>query len=133
MKKKFLKYWILPFILIACTESNEPKVYTSYNGSWKCEEVSSVVGYTKPYIVYIDRNTTDTTQYIVRNFFDAGDNQMIVVRIAGDSIALLQQPTSGQILRSFSGKASAFNKLTLQYTIYDGERDVFYEAVYTRK
>ena len=133
MQKKHLLSFILFLLLIACTDSNEPKVYTSYTGSWKCEEISSVIGYTKPYTVYIDRNATDTNQYIVRNFFDAGDNQMIVVRIAGDSIALLQQPTSGQILRSFSGKASAFNKLTLFYTIYDGERDVFYEALYTRK
>jgi hypothetical protein len=133
MKKTHILYCMLSFLLLACTDSNEPKVYTSFSGSWKCEEVSSINGYTKPYIVYVERNTSDTAQYIIRNFFDAGDNQMIVVKISGKNIELLQQPTSGQILRSFSGSVIPYNQIKLLYTIYDGERDVFYEAIYTRK
>lgn len=84
-------------------------------------------------MVIIDRNTTDTAQYLIRNFFDTGDNQMIVVHIKGTNIELLQQPTSGQVLQSFSGSSIPFTQLKLFYTVYDGERDVFFEAVYSRK
>jgi hypothetical protein len=133
MLKNLSLVFILSILLIACTNSNEPTFYTFYSGSWKCEETSSVNGYIQPYMVIVDRNSIDTTQYIVRNFFDTGDNQMIVVRIDGTSIELLQQPTSGHILRSFSGICTPYTQIKLNYTIYDGERDVFFEAVYSRK
>jgi hypothetical protein len=84
-------------------------------------------------MVIIDRNSSDTTHYLIRNFFDTGDNQMIVVRIEGTYVELLQQPTSGQVLQSFSGSCTPFTQLKFFYTIYDGERDVFFEAVYSRK
>ena len=84
-------------------------------------------------MVIIERSSTDTTHYFIRNFFDTGDNQMIVVRIEANEIELLQQPTSGQVLQSFSGSCTPFSQLKLFYTVYDGERDVFFEAVYSRK
>lgn len=133
MLKKLNLVFTLSILLVACTNSNEPTVYTSYIGSWKCEETSSVNGYIQPYMVIIDRNSTDTAQYLIRNFFDTGDNQMIVVRIKGANVELLQQPTSGQVLQSFSGSSIPFTQLKLFYTVYDGERDVFFEAVYSRK
>ena len=133
MLKKLYLVFMLSILLVACTNNNEPVVYTSYTGSWKCEETSSVNGYIQPYMVIIDRNTTDTAQYLIRNFFDTGDNQMIVVRIKGTNVELLQQPTSGQVLQSFSGSSIPFTQLKLFYTVYDGERDVFFEAVYSRK
>jgi hypothetical protein len=133
MLKNLSLIYTLSILLVACTNSSEPAVYTSYAGSWKCEETSSVNGYIQPYMVIIDRNTTDTAQYLIRNFFDTGDNQMIVVRIEGSNVELLQQPTSGQVLQSFSGSSIPFTQLKLFYTVYDGERDVFFEAVYSRK
>lgn len=133
MRQKIVTFLILIFLFLACSEKNEPTVYTSYSGNWKCEETSSAIGYSKPYIVIIDRNKNDTAQYIIRNFFNTGDNQMIVVHISGTNIELIQQPTSGQILRSFSGTCTPYSQLKLNYTIYDGERDVFFEANYTRK
>lgn len=124
---------ILTILLVACNENNEPQVYTSYAGSWKCIETWSVNGYNKPYMVNIDGNASDTTQYIIRNFFDTGDNQMIVVKVTNANIELLQQPTGGQILRSFSGTCIPYSQMKLNFTIYDGERDVFFESIYTRK
>jgi len=131
-----MKYLVSIFFfifLIACTSNNEPIVYSNYSGSWKCDETSSVSGHIQPYMVIIDRNSTDTTQYLIRNFFDTGDNQMIVVSIAETKIELLQQPTSGTILRSFSGICTPFSQIKLNYTIYDGDRDVFFQAIYSRK
>jgi hypothetical protein len=133
---KLEKYWIILFLTIlfvACDNNNEPQVYTSYEGSWKCDETGSVNGYNKPYMVNIDKNKSDTTQYIIRNFFDTGDNYMIVVRVNGTTLELLQQPTSGQILRSFSGTCIPYSRMKLNFTIYDGERDVFFESIYSRK
>ncbi len=133
MLKNLNLIFTLSILLVACTNSNEPMVYTSYAGSWKCEETSSVNGYIQPYMVIIDRSATDTTQYLIRNFFDTGDNQMIMVHIEGTNVELLQQPTSGQVLQSFSGSCTPFSQLKLFYTVYDGERDVFFEAIYSRK
>lgn len=133
MLKNLSLIFTLSILLIACTNNNEPKVYTSYSGNWKCEETSSIIGYSKPYMVIIERSSTDTTHYFIRNFFDTGDNQMIVVRIEANEIELLQQPTSGQVLQSFSGNSTPFTQLKLFYTVYDGERDIFFEAVYSRK
>lgn len=123
---------ILIITLWACNSGNEPTTYTSYIGSWKCEETSSVVGYMNPYRVKIDRNTSDTMQYFIQNFFDAGDNQMIVVTIKDTTVSLLQQPTSGHVLQAFSGSCIPYTKLNLSYTIYDGEQNVYFEAVYSR-
>jgi hypothetical protein len=58
---------------------------------------------------------------------------MIVVRVNGTTLELLQQPTSGQILRSFSGISIPYSRMKLNFTIYDGERDVFFESIYSRK
>ncbi len=120
-------------LLLACNDTVEPEVFTSYAGNWKCEETSSVIGYSKPYMVIIEQSKTDTTHYFIRNFFDTGDNQMIMVHIAANQIELLQQPTSGHILRSFSGTSTPYSQLKLLFTIYDGERDVFFETIYSRK
>ncbi len=133
MIRKYGGFFILILLLVACNNNNEPQVYTSYAGSWRCDETGSVDGYNKPYMVIIDKNTTDSTQYMIRNFFDTGDNQMIVVKMTNTNIELLQQPTGGQILRSFSGRCAPYSEIKLYFTIYDGERDVFFESVYTRK
>ena len=133
MIRKYGGLLILTILLVACNNNNGPQVYTSYAGNWRCDETGSVDGYNKPYMVIIDKNTTDSTQYIIRNFFDTGDNQMIVVKMTNTNIELLQQPTSGQILRSFSGRCTPYSEIKLYFTIYDGERDVFFESVYTRK
>jgi len=125
--------WLLAITFFwACTVNNEPDIYTSYSGRWKCDETSSSVGYLKPYMVTIEKNTTDTMQYFIRNFFDVGENQLIVVQIDSTTVSLIQQPTSGHILQSFSGKATPYNKLQLSYTIFDGERNVYFEALYSR-
>ncbi len=124
---------LMCFICVSCNNNNEPTVYTSYAGSWKCDETSSISGYSKPYMVIIDKSQTDTTQYIIRNFFNTGNNQMIIIEIDNNEIELLQQPTSGQILQSFSGEYTPYSRIKITYTMYDGERDVFFEALYTRK
>lgn len=133
MIRKCAVLFFLIILLVACNDINEPQVYSTYAGSWKCDETSSVSGFVQPYVVVIDRNSKDTSQYLIRNIFDLGDNQMIVVRIEGDSVALLQQPTTGHVLQSFSGNSIPYTSIKLFYTIYDGERDVFFEAVYSRK
>ncbi|MFZ4581637.1 MAG: hypothetical protein ACOYM7_03205 [Paludibacter sp.] len=133
MIRKLVFLFISTIILVACDNNNELQVYTSYAGSWKCNETGSVNGYNKPYMVNIDKNMSDTTQYIIRNFFDTGDNHIIVVKVNGSTLELLQQPIGGQILRSFSGTCIPYSQMKLNFTIYDGERDVFFESIYTRK
>ena len=133
MIRNLVLLFLSTILLVACDNNNEPQLYTSYAGSWKCDETGSVNGYNKPYMVNIDKNKSDTTQYIIRNFFDTGDNHIIVVRVNGTILELLQQPTSGQILRSFSGTCIPYSQMKLNFTIYDGESDVFFESIYSRK
>ena len=133
MIRNLVLLFLSTILLVACDNNNEPQLYTSYAGSWKCDETGSVNGYNKPYMVNIDKNKSDSTQYIIRNFFDTGDNHIIVVRVNGTTLELLQQPTSGQILRSFSGTCIPYSQMKLNFTIYDGESDVFFESIYSRK
>jgi len=130
---RFFLIVFLTIVLYACSASNEPVIYTSYSGNWKCEETGSISGYTEPYYVTIDQNKNDTTLYFIRNFSNGGDNLMIVVKITGTEVNLIQQPTAGYPLRLFRGSAIPYTTIKLNYTLFNGERDIFYEAQYSRK
>ena len=120
--------------IVSCNNDNEPKVYNNINGSWICKET---IPYVQPrtYIVDIDR-LKDTTQYIISNFYSAGENEFVFSKLTGSTLKISDNQSIGvsqMIFRSGSGVVSDdFKKIVFDYKIYDGftERDI--HAVYTR-
>ncbi|OIP81683.1 MAG: hypothetical protein AUK44_09500 [Porphyromonadaceae bacterium CG2_30_38_12] len=128
LKKGLTIFFI--FILSAC--SSKLPLNTSYSGNWLCEENGSVTGYSS-YVVILENNNNDSSTYILRNFFNTGDNAMIVIKIQNDSIALVQQPsTQGQIISELEGKGIAYQKLNFNYVLFDGERNHIVKTQLTR-
>ncbi len=122
------------FSLVSCG-NNEPKVYTNIEGSWRCEET---IPYAQPrtYIVDVDRRLSDTTQYLISNFYNVDYDEFIYVKLTGSNVVIIGSQQIGFtqpiIVRSGSGTVSSdFKQISLDYNIYDGqERSV--HAVYSR-
>lgn len=120
--------------LVSCG-NNEPKVYTNIVGSWRCEET---IPYVQPrtYIVDVDRRLSDTTQYLISNFYNVDYDEFIYVKLTGSNLVIIGSQQIGFmqpiIVRSGSGTVSSdFKQISLDYSIYDGqERNV--HADYSR-
>ena len=129
---RILNILTLALLLAACGD-NEPKVHSSIAGTWRCEETSSLNG-TRTYLVDIDRTISDTTQYIITNFYNTGDTEFIKVKLKSNKLTITQQPTSNITVdpKLFSGSVIDLTQIILSYTVRDGLSDVKVEATYSR-
>ena len=130
MKKITLFIGICLIALVSCT-SNAPQVYTTIVGSWHCAE-SSVYG-SRNYLADIDRKLSDTTQYLLSNFYNQGDNEFILAHLSGSSLTIVQQQIVAQTVKSGTGIVSKdFKTITFDYNIYDGSNEIKVHSVYSR-
>lgn len=127
-KISILFYIILSFTIISCSDGSSN--HTSISGSWRCEEYTG--SGTSTYLLDIDRLRSDTSQYMISNFYNMGDNEFIVVKLKNGKLSLTQQPTSSYTVKSFSGTVKDLENIALTYTIYDGQSDVLVNANYSR-
>ena len=132
MKKTTLFYITLCCVaLVSCTTTNEPKVYSNIIGSWHCAE-SSPYG-SRNYLVDIDRNRTDTTQYLLSNFYNQGDTDFIFAHMNGKNLTITQQQIVSLTVKSGTGLVSTdFKRIELDYNMFDGSTEIKVHAIYTR-
>lgn len=132
-KFNFFFALILPVLLASCVDT-VPKVYTSISGSWRCEEYNRTTGITSNYLVEIDRQIKDTTQYVITYFENTTYDDFIFVHLTGKNITIPTQQigTKQMEVRTGSGVVSAdFKRIDWDYTVYNGITEVI-QAAYTR-
>jgi len=134
--KKLRKNLVLLMVSIAFLScgNNGPIAYKSISGSWRCQEISSN-GVQRTYIVQVDRKLSDTTQYLLSNFYNIDINEFVLVHLKGSNITITQQEigTSPAIVESGSGVVSSnFTRIDFTYMIRDGLNDIKVNAYYTR-
>lgn len=127
---RFLNLLAVILLLAACGD-NDPKVHTTIAGTWRCEETSSLNG-TRTYLIDIDQTISDTTQYLISNFYNTGDVEYIKVKLKSNKLTITQQPTSNITVSGFSGTVIDLTKINLNYTVRDGLSDIKVEATYSR-
>ncbi|MBN2766356.1 MAG: hypothetical protein JXR27_08290 [Paludibacteraceae bacterium] len=132
MFKYKLLYPVLLLLLSSC-ESSGPVVHKSIAGVWRCEDINNSTITRNSYLLDIYRKQSDSTLYVITNFFQAGDNEFIVVKNNDGKLILAEQSLTGMNLKKFSATVIDLHNISLQYTIYDGQRDNVVDASYSRK
>ena len=127
---KFINLIAVCLLFVSCGD-NDPKVHTSIAGTWRCEETSSING-TRSYLIDIDRTISDTSQYIITNFYNSGDAEYIKVRLKNNKLTITQQPTSNLTVSSLSGTVIDLKQILMSYSVRDGLNDIKVEASYSR-
>jgi hypothetical protein len=137
MNKLTIVFLLAVTAFISCG-SNEPIVYTSIAGAWKCEEFRPYSGTPRRYIVDITRKRSDTTQYALSNFYDVDINEFVWATLRNNVLTLNEpaQPIgfSGISVKSGKGTVSSdFRRIDFEYSIFDGTNDVTIKnVVYSR-
>jgi hypothetical protein len=116
-------------ILSSCNKKNI--TYHSITGSWRVEEINPING-TRVYIVEIDRSKSDTSQYLISNFYDTDINEFVYAQLRVSTLTIPDQTITSYRVRSGTGTVSGdFTKIDFTYNIYDGS-DVKVQANYSR-
>ena len=132
---KLNRFFLLMIVtgVFSC-QNNAPVDYSLIGGPWHCEEFQSLGG-TRTYLVQIDRVRSDTTQYLISNFYTNNPTDGVITTLKGSKLSFVQQQigTSKYILNSGSGTINAdFTRMDLTYLIFDGQNDIKVNAVFTR-
>lgn len=129
---KLIKIYTLTllFFLLSC-DDKAPRIYTSIEGVWRCEEINNSFGTQRSYLLDIYQRS-DTTQYVITNFFNTGDDQTIVVRLKTGKLSVIEDPTANIAVKSFSGTVDNLKQIRLNYTIFDEQHDNAVNAVFSR-
>ena len=134
MRKSILFSGLILTILLTSCVDNGPKVYTSISGSWRCEEYNPITG-TSNYLVEIDRQLKDTTQYVITYFENTTYDDFIFVHLTGSNITIPTQQIGTKQLEVRAGSgvvAPDFKRIDWSYSVYNGITEVKVQAVYTR-
>lgn len=134
MKATYLTLLLTIMLISSACKDDSPATYSSIEGIWRCEESSATTG-NRAYLVDIYRKSTDTTQYVITNFYNTGDMEYIVVKLKSGKLSLSQQPTADISIKAFAGTLTGNNykNIGFSYTVYDGTRDINFTANYSRK
>jgi hypothetical protein len=112
--------YLMLLFLFAGSCNNKIIDYTSIAGSWRVQEVNPLSG-TRVYIVEIDRSKSDTTQYLIRNFYDADINEFVFAQLRGSTLSLPDQTISNVRIKSGTGTVNKnYTSIEFDYNIYDG-------------
>jgi hypothetical protein len=121
-------------VVVSCG-NNEPKVYTSISGSWRCEEINSF-GERRVYVVDIKRKISDTTQYSLSNFHNVDIDEFVFAKLNKDTLTIIPKQIGLQqqlVVKSGSGVVSSdFKRIKLTYIIFDGQSEFGVQADYSR-
>lgn len=128
---KTLATIVLVAFFVSCNHQL-PELNTSYAGSWRCIEERSLAS-KQIYVVRIDYVNNDSNTLLIRNVFNAGQNQFIVMRkVAANEFELLEQPGNGEIIRSLTGMAVPYRSISFNFIVFDGEKDTACNLTLTR-
>jgi len=120
--------------LVSCG-NNEPRIKTVLDGTWKCEETSSLSGF-RTYLVDLDHLSRDTTQYFISNFYKVDSQDGVIAKFSSGKLKLIDGQSIGfssVSLYSGSGTVSTdFKQIVLDYKVFDGLNDIDVHAVYSR-
>lgn len=132
---------ILTFVIFTCIflscKDEKIVVRTSIVGSWLCEEFNMTSGTRRTYMVDIDRKTSDTTQYLLSNFYNVNPIGFVFATLQGNKLTiqamqlLSSEGISSEVVKVGAGTVINFKRIELDYAIYDGQ-DYTIKAFYTR-
>lgn len=125
---------ILPSSCEDLLNTDNQSMVDRIEGTWRCEETSSIFKSTLDYYsVYISPSASDSTQILIGNFYDLGNDVEATARVNGNSISLPQQTLMGGYTVRGSGTISSNAKqISWVYYVDDGsgQQDEV-EAIYT--
>jgi hypothetical protein len=130
MKKLIISIIILVAFVLGSCKNNEPQIYTSIEGIWRCTEIS--VNSQHSYLLDIHKHNSDTTLYLISNFYSTGDNEFIVVKLDKSKLKLAEQSSANINIKEFSGTVENMKLIHLQYIVNDGRTDNSITATYNR-
>jgi hypothetical protein len=85
---------------------------------WNVAENSSLAGASN-YVVLISKSTTNSSEVLLENFYDLGNQHKARMSVSGNTLTIPQQTLNGNQL-SGSGTLSGNNTFTLTYTVNNG-------------
>ncbi len=133
-KNAYILLFFSIMVFLSCG-NNEPRIKTVLDGTWKCEETSSL-SEPRTYLVDFDHLSKDTTQYFISNFYKVDSEDGVIAKFSPGKLQLLDSQQIGFTsvgLRSGSGTVSSdFKQIVLNYKIFDGSNDIDVHAVYSR-
>lgn len=136
-KNKNTLLTILLVLLVACGHKDDPKIKTYLTGTWRCDETNLLTGTLRTYLVDLDPDQKDTTQYFISNFHNVDNQDGVKAKVTDRKLKIFDAQTIGfssTILKSGTGVVSDDAKsIVLEYKIYDATNDFDVHAVYTRK
>ncbi|MCU0432295.1 MAG: hypothetical protein MUC87_02440 [Bacteroidia bacterium] len=86
--------------------------------AWNCAENSSQAGASN-YVLLISKSTTNTSEVLLENFYDLGNQHKARMSVSGNTLTIPQQTLNGSQI-SGSGTLSGNNTFTLSYSVNNG-------------
>lgn len=128
--KKIAGILCLAVSLIACNQ--EPVSHASPEGTWTCEEQSTLG--TKTFLIEIDPRTVESDMWVISNFHNVGDSYFAKVSLTDLKFTFVQnQQIGGVTIRSGSGTMNEdYTRIVFSYKLYEGG-DMLVEAICTRR
>ena len=115
----------------ACTPDNPNNfdIRDDFVGTWLCSEQSSVFGNSN-YTVDIVKSVADSSQILIKNFYQLGSTVSVTAVVNGNSLNIPNQNASGQTING-SGSLVSGN-INLTYTANDGSHTDNVTATYSQ-
>lgn len=120
--------------ITSCQPEEEPTPADArdpFVASWNCNENSSQIGNT-PYVVHINKSTSNTSQVLIENFYNIGFSYKAVATIDGSNLTIAQQTYNGNQLHG-SGTKTGANTITMTYYMNNGSTIDTCTATLTRQ
>jgi len=122
-KSKVMAVCIALLFMVGCASDDDSEVTPiderdKYIGTWSCAENSSKSG-NSTFDVVIRKNSTNSTQLYIDNFYLLGSSHSALVDKNGTSLTIATQSISGNTVQG-SGTINSDTKINLTYTVNDG-------------